>query len=254
VPVPDSSNHSKIEQAIEAFILGLCSCRSFTHPFVPQRVGPLWVARDGPRKSGNCRNEEWAAFGVNPMEADRIIRNAARGRFAICQIHPTGESDELMRKEYKELAYGLQTTEPLMAHNLKRIPTFAPPANIKIERVTTQPLADRLAKVTRSRQILPEHFENQKVRQYIALAGDKIVGWVRSVSAGDSRWCSNMHVLPAFRRRGIARAMLSQMLRDDRQASAKGNVLTSSHVGALLYPLLGYEQLATLYVYKLSRK
>ncbi len=159
-----------------------------------------------------------------------------------------------MREGYKSLGYRLQTTEPLMAHNLKRIPNFTPPSGTEVERVTTQILADRLAKLTRARQILPEHFQNQSVRQYIALAGDKIVGWVRSVEAGDSRWCSNMHVLPAYRRRGIARAMLSRMLRDDRQAGAKANVLTSSHVGAMLYPLLGYERLATLYVYKLRRK
>jgi predicted acetyltransferase len=62
-----------------------------------------------------------------------------------------------------------------------------------------------------------------------------------------------MHVLPAYRRRGIARAMLSRVLRDDREAGAEANVLTSSHVGARLYPLLGYEHLATLYVYKPRR-
>jgi len=44
------------------------------------------------------------------------------------------------------------------------------------------------------------------------------------------------------------------MLREDRSAGAAANVLTSSHVGAMLYPLLGYEHLATLYVYKLRRK
>jgi predicted acetyltransferase len=63
-----------------------------------------------------------------------------------------------------------------------------------------------------------------------------------------------MHVLPAYRRRGIARAMLARMLRDDRSAEAKANILTSSHVGAMLYPVLGYEHLATLYVFKLRRK
>ncbi len=47
---------------------------------------------------------------------------------------------------------------------------------------------------------------------------------------------------------------LSRMLRDDRKAGAKSNVLTSSHVGAMLYPALGYQHLATLYVYKLRRK
>jgi GNAT superfamily N-acetyltransferase len=245
---------SKIRRAVEGFIHGLCSCRSFTHPFLPERVGRLWVARDGPRKSGNYRNEEWATFGVSPAEVDRIVQQNAKGRFAVCAIHPEGEPDDTMREEYKSLGYRLQTTEPLMAHSLKKIPRFDSPKGVQIQRVMSQELADRLAKATRARQILPEHFTTEAVRQYLALADDKIVGWVRSVSAGESRWCSNMHVLPAFRRRGIARAMLSRMLRQDRAAGAKANILTSSHVGALLYPLLGYEHLATLYVYKLRRK
>ena len=244
----------KIEQAVEGFIHGLCSCRSFTHPFLPAPVGPLWVARDGPRKSGNYRNEEWAAFGVSPAEVDRIVHRHAKEKFAICAIHPVGESDQEMREAYKSLGYRLQTTEPLMSHGLNKIPGFESPRGVKIERVMSQELADRLAKATRARQILPEHFKTEAVRQYVAISNEKIIGWVRSVEAGDSRWCSNMHVLPAFRRRGIARAMLSRMLREDRAAGAKANILTSSHVGALLYPLLGYEHLATLYVYKPPRK
>jgi ribosomal protein S18 acetylase RimI-like enzyme len=159
-----------------------------------------------------------------------------------------------MREAYKALGYRLQTTEPLMVHSLGRIPKFSAPKGVEIERVMDQGLADRLAKSARRRQILPEHFENEAVRQYVALAERKIVGWVRSVEAGESRWCSNMHVLPAYRRRGIARAMMARMLRDDCAAGAEANVLSASHVGAMLYPVVGYEHLATLYVYKLRRK
>jgi GNAT superfamily N-acetyltransferase len=247
-------NTSKIERAVEGFIRGLCSCRSFTHPFLAEHVAGLWVARDGPRRSGNHRNEEWAAFLVRPAEVDQIVRKETKGRFAICQMHPVGEPDAEMRQAYKALNYRLQTTEPLMVHGLERIPKFSPPKGIQIERVMDQELADRLAKATRARQILPEHFANEVVRQYVALADEKIVGWVRSVEAAKSRWCSNMHVLPAYRRRGIARAMMARMLRDDREAGAEANVLCASHVGAKLYPVVGYEQLATLYVYKLRRK
>jgi GNAT superfamily N-acetyltransferase len=243
-----------IERAVEGFIRGVCFCRSLTHPYLAKRVGRLWVARDGPRKSGNCRNEEWAAFGVKPAEVDRIVRREANGKFAICQMHRVGEADEQMREEYKHLGYRLQTTEPLMVHSSKKIPRFEPPKGVEVERVMSQELADRLAKAARARQILPEHFESEAVRQYVAMAGDKIVGWVRSVEAGEVRWCSNMHVLPAYRRRGIARAMMGRMLRDDCEAEAEANVLTASHVGAKLYPVVGYKHLATLYVYKLRRK
>ena len=246
-------DRSQIEQAVEGFVHGLCYCRSFTYPFWARRVGPLWVTRDAPRKNRKYRNEEWVAFGVEPPVVDGIVRRGARGRFAICEIHPVGKPDDKMREGYKSLGYRLQTTEPLMRHSLRKIPRFAPPTGVEIERVWRQDLADRLAKVARARQILPQHFENEEVRQYVALAGEKIVGWVRSVDAGASRWCSNMHVLPAYRRRGIARAMMSQMLWDDRDNGSKANVLTASHVGAKLYPVVGYEHLATLYVYKLRR-
>ena len=248
-----TGTNKAIELAVEAFIRGVCFCRSFTHPYLARRVGPLWMARDASRENGRYRSEEWVAFGVEPNVVDKIVRREARGRFAICEIHSVGKTDEAMRAEYKSLGYRLQTTEPLMMHNLQRIPRFAAPQGISIERVLKQDLADRLAKLARARQILPHHFEDEEVRQYVALTGQKIVGWVRSVEAGESRWCSNMHVLPAYRRRGIARAMLSQMLWDDRGAGYKANVLTASHTGALLYPLLRYEHLATLYVYKLRR-
>jgi GNAT superfamily N-acetyltransferase len=246
---------ASIERAIEGFIYGLCFVRSFTHPFLPERVGRLWVARDGPRKRGDYRNEEWAAFGVEPRDVDRIIRGASRGRFAICEIHPVGKPDEAIRSEYKSLGYRLIVTEPLMLHRLKRIPKFDPATKVRIERVKTRDLADRLNKVARHRQILPQHLEDDRpLRQYVTVSDGKIVGWVRSVEAGAARWCSNMYVMPAYRRRGIARAMLSRMLADDRKHGAREAVLTASHTGAMLYPVLGYEHLATLYVFKLLRK
>jgi len=247
--------HRQIQLATQAFIHGICFVRSFTHPYIAQRVGPLWVARDAPRKRDDYRCEEWVALDVPPQEVHRLVQKHAQSRITLCVMHPVKEPDDQLRANYKTLGYRLLVTEPLMMHSLKRIPRFDPPQKVKIERVTTQEIADRLAKVARARQILPEHLKNDRpLRQYIALSDEKIVGWVRSVAAGASRWCSNMHVLPAYRRRGIARAMLSRMLRDDRAAGAQANVLTASHTGALLYPLLGYQHLATLYAYKPRRK
>jgi hypothetical protein len=43
--------------------------------------------------------------------------------------------------------------------------------------------------------------------------------------------------------------MLAKMLRDDRAAGANVNVLLSSHTGALLYPVVGYEHIATLLLF-----
>jgi predicted acetyltransferase len=80
--------------------------------------------------------------------------------------------------------------------------------------------------------------------------GGAMLGWVRSIAAGDgARWCSNMYVLPQHRRRGIGRAMLCRMLRDDRKLGASLAVLTASHTGAKLYTSVGYQQIATLYLF-----
>lgn len=237
-----------LQGAIEVFARGFCFTRSFTHPYLAERMGKVWVVRDAPRKRGDYRREEWIAHGIAPRKIDQVAREQTRGRFAVCAIYGINESDEELRASFKALNYRLGTTEAVMVHALKRIPHFANP--VEITRVTTKELADRLNKTAKSRQILPEHLsKDSPLRQYVALSGDKAVGWVRSIDVGHATWCSNMYVDPEFRRRGIARAMMAQMLRDDRTSGSKLAVLTASHTGAKLYPVLGYKQIGTLMLY-----
>ena len=167
--------------------------------------------------------------------ADR--RRTAAG-YSVCAIHATGEPDRPLRDGFKSLGYRLGGTEPFMIHRLRRIPRVTSPAVIR--RVRTAALADRLAKAARGRQILPEHLgDDAPQRQYVAMAGDAIVGWVGSIAVGDATWCQNMYVAPAYRRRGIARAMLCRLLRDDRAAGTVLAVLLASHTGAKLYASVG---------------
>ena len=66
---------------------------------------------------------------------------------------------------------------------------------------------------------------------------------------GRMSWCSNMYVKADYRRRGIGRALMAKMLRDDRKYGSQLAVLTASHTGALLYPRVGYREIGTLLVY-----
>jgi GNAT superfamily N-acetyltransferase len=242
----------KIDEALEGFARGFCFTRSFTHPYVPEKIGRVWVVRDAPRQSGDYRGEEYILHGLTAKEVDRMARKHTRGRFSVCALSAAGEDGDALKEDYKKLGYRLQCTEPMMVHSLKRIPDFKEPA--RTERVTTQAVADELAKAARSRQILPEHFAGDSpLRQYVARIDDEIVGWVRSVLVNDMGWCSNMFVKPEFRRRGIARSLLARMLREDKSRGAKAAVLMASHTGAMLYPVVGYEQIGTLYVFKLPR-
>jgi len=116
--------------------------------------------------------------------------------------------------------------------------------------VSTPELAARLGKITRTRPIASNLLgDDAPFRQYVALDGADVVGRVRSVDAVGATWCADMHVQPSYRRRGIGRALLSRMLRDDRAHGSKCSVLTASHTGALLYPRLGYERIGTLFMF-----
>jgi GNAT superfamily N-acetyltransferase len=242
-----------VERAIETFVRGYCFTRSFTHPYVAERAGPLWVLRDGPRKSGDSRRVEFVSCGVAPAQVHRLIQQHSSGHYCICALHGPDEDGDELREGFKASGYRLGHSEALMAHALKRIPRA--PAPMTIRRVDTQAMADRLSKAARSRQILPEHLgQDAPIRCYVALDGDAPIGWVSSIVVGDSTWCSNMYVKPEFRRRGIARSLLCRMLRDDRTGGADTAVLLASHAGAKLYPVVGYQPIGTLLVFTPKRK
>ena len=252
-PAQAGVNGVDMDAAIEVFVRAFAYGRSFTHPYLPERVGRMWVVRDGPRKNpADYRREEWIAAGVEAAEVDRLARAGTRGRYCICAIRGQGEDDAPLRAAYKSLGYRLQCTEPFMAHRLRRVPKLPEP--YPVVRVTTRELADRLAKAARGRQVRPEHFRpDSPLWQYAALDGLRPVGWVRSIlvesGAGPAAWVSNMFVEPAYRRRGIGRSLLARMLRDDRARGAARSVLLSSHTGALLYPHVGYEPIGELMIY-----
>ena len=243
----------EIEFAIEVFVRGHCVGRSRTFPYEASRVGAVWVMRDAPRKNPHdYRKEEWIAHDVDAAEVDAIARQQTRGRFFVCVLIGEGESDAPMRSAYKSLGYRLLATEGFFVQSLKRIPTLPPP--IAIERVCTPELAARLGKATRSRPI-PESLlgDDAPFRQYVALDADEIVGRVRSVDAVGATWCADMYVNASHRRRGIGRALLCRMLRDDRARGSTCSVLTASHTGALLYPHVGYRRIGTLFMFAPQR-
>ncbi len=241
-------------QAIEVFARGFAFTRSYTHPYLAEQVEEgVWALRDAERKRGNYRSEEYVAHGVSPERFDAIARQHTRGNFRLCAIRTMEESDEELRREFKAIGYRLVTTEAFMVQDFKRIPKV--PAPVEIERVTTVEQAQTLAKAAGKRQILPEflEMEPEPMRQYVALDEGEPIGWVGSVVTTDCAWCTNMYVAPEYRRRGIARALMTRMLQDDRRSKAQANVLLASHAGAKLYPLVGYRQIGELLMFMPQR-
>lgn len=241
-----STTTISFDRAIEAFVGGFCATRTFTHPYLAERLGNIWVIRDAPRqRSADYRREEWIAHNVPPEVVDAVARAGTRGGYCICAFCAEGEPDAPLRTAYKALGYRLGAIETFMAHHLRRIPRM--PAPLPVQRVTTQDLADRLATAARKRMILPEHLAaDSPIRQYVALRDGQPVGWARSVTVGDATWTSDVYVEPAYRRRGVGKSLLARLLRDDRARGARAAVLLASHAGAMLYPHVGYERIGRL--------
>jgi GNAT superfamily N-acetyltransferase len=245
--------NAAIVDAIEVFVRGFAAHRSRTHPYVVDRVGKLWWLHDRPqRKSHGPRKDEWVAFKVEPSAVDAAAREHSRGRYCVSAMFDTEVIDDGFRAEYKQLGYRLTTTESLFVQPLKRIPRVTAPAEIL--RLKSPELAIKFAKATRSKVMTPAQLADDALRQYVAVDGTKIVGWVCSLAAGDSRWCSNMQVLPSHRRRGIGKALLAKMLRDDRTLGARQSVLLATHAGAKLYPHVGYQQVGSLAMFVPKRR
>lgn len=250
---PTARRTGELARTTEVFVRGFGFTRSFTHPYHGDRIGALWVLRDAPRKNpADYRREEWIASGTAPAAVDRLARANTRGSFCICAMVPAGEPEQPTRDAYKAIGYRLAASEPVMVHALKKIPRVKSPATI--QRVLTVELAAAVAKAAGQQQILPEHLSKSKakptpLRLYAALIDGEVVGWVRSIVCDAGNWCSNMFVLPKYRRRGIATALLAQLLRDDRAGGAPQAVLTASHAGAKLYLTLGYQPIGTLLLF-----
>jgi GNAT superfamily N-acetyltransferase len=243
----------EIAFAIEVFVRGHAAGRSRTWPYEVNRIEKLWQMRDAPRKNPrDYRKEEWIAHGVEPDKVDAIARRHARGRFFVCDMLADGAPHAPLRAAWKALGYRLLATEGFFVQRLEAIPK--PRSPVAIERVRTPALAAQLGKVTRRRPIPDELLgDDAPFRQYAALDGERIVGHVRSVDAAGATWCADMYVNPSHRRRGIGRALLARMLRDDKARGSRCSVLTASHTGALLYPHVGYARIGTLFMFARPR-
>lgn len=248
-----------IHEALDVFTQGFAVCKSTTHPYEAEKLpGDVWVLRDAPRKNPkNYRKEEWITYlppkgsgfcPTSPTALAALARKQTRGRFFLGIVVPVDESVNELRETMKALGYRLLATEAFFQHDFKGIPQVESTA--KVTRLRSQEDAVQFAKLTRSKVLSEDHLQtDHPIRQFIAKQGSEIVGWVRSVDAGTSTWCSNMEVRPAFRRQGIGSLLLRTMLSDDRKRKFHSSVLLSTHSGALLYPKLGYQRIGTLFIW-----
>lgn len=252
-PAKESPLPLSLTAAIQTFVEGHCVGKSRTHPYEHGHIENVWFMRDTPRKNPkDYRKEEWIALSADPAKVHALAKKQTRGRYFICDLIPTGNDVEKPKAQFKSLGYRLLSTEPMFIHSLQRIPKIE--SSVSVVHVTDTDLAAKLGKAAGAKPINPAYLKSDSpFRQYAALLDGEPVGWVASIRTTEASWCWNMYVLETHRRKGIGGALLEKMLRDLKKLKFEASVLLSSHTGALLYPKLGYEQVATLYMYAPKR-
>ena len=235
--------------ALEVFLRGFSTTRSFTKPFLVSQPGSsVWLLSDPPGTK-NPRSAEFIAYGAHIGDVLKTVENVTPARHAVCVLIDNADELPSTVAEYKAHGYRYHGREPLFVLDLDERVTFN---TYPVRRVVAAEDAAKLAKAARSRQIYPEHLgkEDRICRLYAAFDGDTPIGWVRSIRTHpDCSWVSTMYVDPSHRRKGIGKTLLSAMLDDDHRFGVQWSVLLASLTGALLYPHIGYQEQGLLLIF-----
>ena len=235
-----------LEKAVHVFVHGFAFTRSFTHPYlVSQRAG-LIVMHDAPRERE--RNPEYVVVGMSPRKGWEALKKAEFSRGGVCVMCGLGDDLDFIRDSYKSFGLRFARGEPMFAAATAAAPVYKAP--LPVVRVDSLELAERVKRAARTRQILPEHIGREDtLRLYAAINGRSAVGWVKSIPVDDCAWVSNLYVDKAMRGKGIGRALMSTMLKDDAAHGVRHSVLLASGAGSRLYPHVGYERIGTLMMF-----
>jgi GNAT superfamily N-acetyltransferase len=241
-----------LERAVEVFVKGFSSTRSFSRPYEATRHGPLWIMRDPPGSKGYQRLTEVVAVNTLVPNALRALKTSGIRRHAFCYLVQTNAPHDKFKHEIKSAGYRLLRREPVFT----RLTEAVQPKDcgFEIRRILTTQDADALNSVTKGKQIRPEHLrEDAPHRVLAAFDGSTAVGWVRSSSVGQDAWISNMVVRPEFQRRGIATALMTAILAEDYRHGIEHSVLLATTAGSQLYPRVGYTQIGLLQLFMPTR-
>jgi GNAT superfamily N-acetyltransferase len=229
-----------INEAIEVFVHAFCRGKSRTYPYVAENRDGLWVMQDTPSRK-DARKIEIVAHNLTPSQAVGIVAPWHLGRHFISHIHANEQQREI-REEYKSLGYRVLATEWMFIHDLEDIPKFD--CSPSVIEVPSQEFLDGVSQ--RAKQ--PRKYDAD-TRLFGIWNEEQDFGWVRSIPFGENAWVSALHVNEESRRNGYGRALMSALLRRDRECGVKTSVLLGTAAGSRLYPHLGYKQIATLQIF-----
>jgi GNAT superfamily N-acetyltransferase len=240
-----------IDHAIDVFIEGFAYTRSLHHPVEVVPAGSARVVQDLPGRRGGPRTSELIVPPGVPAEKTlaAIRAHPFAGSFFASVFAASGDDPRGVVAAMKSGGYRLLRSEALMA--IATPAEATPDGAFSVRRVQSESDEGRVRKLC-GRALRPgEACEAApRCRLYFIEQGGEPVAWGRSVSTDPhGAYVGGLSTLPAYRRRGMATAILHAIVADDRRFGAPYSVLLASKTGELVYRKFGYTTLGMLYIF-----
>lgn len=152
-----------------------------------------------------------------------------------------------LRDAYEKIGYQVNFVETLMARPLTNLSIPDKRADVKWVRGH-----DRLDWVNHiegqeDAAAMPADLDDPTFRFYVLRQDKRTLCRARSAHYSDTiAWGSHVFTDPAYRKQGLAQAVMKKLLWDDAAAGHTFNFLLSTQAGHSLYHHLGYQNIATV--------
>lgn len=237
---------TQVQQVITAFVQGWFIARGKGCSALQQQ-GNAWHVHYGVPMGG--RDHEIFIYDVPIPKAVRLAWHWSRNA-----PHYLGILHELGDRIVAEVAaagYALSVIETLMLRPALPLAPASLPEGMTLQQVTTIQQADWYNQLQKRTAIFPAELEDTRLRYYLVYQGMVPVARGRLVLLDEGIFClDGIHTLATHRRRGIARAMVTQMIMDAAAAGHVIGVLSSSDMGYTLYQQLGYQNILQLTIFE----
>ena len=152
-----------------------------------------------------------------------------------------------LRAAYENLGYRVDFVETLMARPLTHLPLTDKRHEVMQVRGREQTHLVNTIDSPDDIAARPDDLDNPAIRFYIIRRDGHTVCRARSATMNEAiTWVSHVFTLETQRRRGMAQAVMTQLLWDDAAAGHTYNTLLATQDGYPLYQHLGYQDIATI--------
>lgn len=256
IPAARSSVRSP-PRALRLFLEGLREIRGQVAPAEVVRRGRWRLVRERDPAERPARREEWFGWDLSPAEADAEVSGwAPAGRPVLSLFTPGSVAGG--RGSALEVPRGYRGAgrEYLMELEVSggggetgRGGGGAGGRDRRARRVRDPGEALRIAGANRGGLISLCQLTARRpvVRLYAAWDGERPVAWVRWVRLGrEAGYVANLWTDPAFRRQGLATALMRRVLAEARRAGVRRLVLSATRAGREVYARLGFQDAGRL--------